>query len=168
MKNRFSKSFASYVCEGDSITADIDGLTYTASIVRDDDSESPDKRDEGFYPSLDPKSAGYIGPKSKATLARQLAKAESVLKAWRNDEWFYCGIVLRVTKWVYVEGRVGEEVEISSHAASLWGIECNYPAHSRNKNPNSYLTTVANELLDEAIEHAARVVAELQTGKGKA
>jgi len=36
---------------------------------------------------------------------------------------------------------------VDSTQASLWGVECNYPGTD-----NSYLTTVANELLPEALD----------------
>ena len=59
------------------------------------------------------------------------------MDAWKNDEWFYCGIILSVKI---------EDVELTDHAASLWGIEANYP-----DSENKYLTEVANELLGEAV-----------------
>ena len=64
------------------------------------------------------------------------------MAAWLNDEWFYCGIILSVS--------IGETI-LTDHAASLWGIEANYPESN-----NSYLTDVANELLPEA-QDAAKV-----------
>lgn len=133
--------FDRYVCEGDSVSLEIDGFTVTARIYRDDCSDRPDERQDGFWPSLDPNDAGYIGPKSKSTLARHMAKAKAIVKAWENDEWFYCGVCLTVEKeGVQLTGRY-------DHA--LWGVECNYPGSD-----NSYLTDVAHDLLDEALEAA--------------
>jgi len=60
--------------------------------------------------------------------AKAQAKAERVMAAWRNDEWFYCGVILSVT----IDG-----LTLDRFAASLWGIE-----------------EVANELLPEAIAEA--------------
>jgi hypothetical protein len=54
---------------------------------------------------------------------------------WKNGDWIYVGVVLSV--WV-------DDVCLDKHAASLWGIEANFGGD------NSYLTEVANELLDEA------------------
>ena len=59
------------------------------------------------------------------------------MEAWRKDEWFYCGIVLAIEC---------EGVELEPHAASLWGIEANYPGSD-----NAYLSEVADELLLEAL-----------------
>ena len=69
--------------------------------------------------------------------------SKRAIEAWKNDEWHFFGVVLSVS--------VGE-VEIADHAASLWGIEGNFP--SRRKNPNKYFREVANDLLDEAIQQA--------------
>lgn len=62
------------------------------------------------------------------------------IKQWNNNEWFFCGIVISVEK---------NGVKLSDHAASIWGIDCNY-----NKTSNKYLSEVCAELQDEAIETA--------------
>jgi hypothetical protein len=72
----------------------------------------------------------------------------AVLKAWCDDEWWYCGIA------VTVECEGVELTDTYDHA--LWSIECNYP-NSKNK----YLAEVANELLDDAIDAAKAKLAEL-------
>jgi hypothetical protein len=78
-----------------------------------------------------------------------------VIKLWEDNEWFFCGVVLSVSF---------NGVELSDHAASLWGVDCNYP--SRRKNPNWYLSEVCSELQSEAIETAraeiARILSKLQ------
>lgn len=144
MTNAFTSSFAKYVSPGDVIEASVDGFDIEAQIVGDIGSDTPEERDDGFWPSKDPKSAGYVEPKDfdKAT-----EHAEAVMQAWKNNEWFYCGVVLSVTK---------NGILLDNHAASLWGIECNYPGSD-----NSYLTEVANELLDEAISSAKRTLQKL-------
>ena len=69
------------------------------------------------------------------------------MEGWRKGDWFYCGIVLSVS----LEG-----VQLASHAASLWGIEANYPGAD-----NSYLAEVANELLPESIAVARETLTRL-------
>lgn len=76
MRRIFTKHFDDYACETDSITGTRDG----------------------FWPSLDPNSAGYIGAKTKSTLARHMVKARGVLRAWENNDWFYCGIAVTVSR----------------------------------------------------------------------
>lgn len=63
--------------------------------------------------------------------------AEAEIEAFKKDEWFYCGIIVSVEK---------QGIMIEDHAASLGGIECNFPGAD-----NSYLSEVAQELEIEAI-----------------
>jgi len=64
-----------------------------------------------------------------------------VLKAWCDDEWCWCGVAVTVFKaGVQLTGK---------YDAALWGIEMNYP-----DSDNSYLSEVASELADEALEQA--------------
>lgn len=104
--------FDSYACEGDSITWNAEGFDITARIEYDHNT-TPD--DSDCYSPIK-------------------------IKQWKNDEWFFCGVVLSVSK---------NGVELSDHTASLWGIECNY-----NKRSNRYLSEVAKELELEALDCA--------------
>jgi len=146
----FKTPFKSFACEGDSITCEFEGFTATARIYRDDCTDRPDQRDDGFWPSLDSSSAGYIGPKSQRTLERHKAKARDIMRAWEADEWFYCGVAVTIER---------NDVELThKYGAALWGIECNYPGGD-----NLYLLQVANELLPEAIAAAKAKLTELAT-----
>jgi hypothetical protein len=77
---------------------------------------------------------------------------EADIQRWKNDDWFYVGVVVSVS----LNG-----VELSDHAASLWGVDCNFSDTS-----NAYLAEVAQELeaeaLDTARTEAARIRAALQ------
>lgn len=138
----FTQNFDSYVCIGDTITCEVDGFTITARIALDDTPDAPDQRQDGFWPSLYPDDAGFIGAGNgwRERFAKAQARAEHVMAAWKNDEWFYCGIILSAS----VSG-----LELTDQAASLWGVEANYP-----DSDNAYLSEVANELLPEALEAA--------------
>ena len=72
---------------------------------------------------------------------------EADIERWNNDEWFYVGIVVSVSF---------KGVQLSDHAASLWGIDCNF------KDDNSYLSEVAKELEYEALIVARAKVASLR------
>lgn len=135
----FAERFSSFVCVGDTISVEIDRLTITARIEADDCPDAPDERQDGFWPSLYKDAPGFIGPgpKHRERFEQAQAEAEAILQGWRNGDWFFCGIVLSVAC---------EDVILDSHAASLWGIEANYPGLD-----NSYLSEVAGELLTEAI-----------------
>lgn len=137
---RFEKGFDHYVCEGDRITCEADGFTVTARIERDygyhiddDDCHNPDQKVTGCNDKQ----------------FRQLLRAR---QEWFDDEWFYGGVVLEVSR---------NGVTLDNHAASLWGIECNYPYTGDPKDPNAYLLEVANELLPEALERGRKVLAQL-------
>ena len=145
----FTERFQSFVCEGDSITCEVAGFQITARIVRDDCDDAPDERQDGFWPSLYKDAPGFIGPgpNHRERFAQAQARAEAVMEAWRKDEWFYCGIVLSVAR---------EGVTLDAHAASLWGVEANYP-----DSDNAYLTEVAGELLPEALDAGRAALARL-------
>lgn len=84
-------------------------------------------------------------PRERA--ARAAMADYQALRAWCNDEWLWCGIVITATV---------DDCPLASD--SLWGIDCNYPGSD-----NSYLLEIANELLEtvhgEAIA-AARAMSE--------
>ncbi|WP_439620229.1 hypothetical protein [Hyphomonas sp.] len=136
----FAERFEAFACEGDTIRYEAEGFIITARIVADDCPDAPDQRQDGFWPSLYKDAPGFIGPGNgfRQRFAEAQAKAEAVMEAWRKGEWFYCGIVLSVAR---------DGVELDRHAASLWGLECNFPGTD-----NSYLTVVADELLPEALD----------------
>lgn len=92
------------------------------------------------------------GESAKAYAARAAEADFRALKAWCDDEWFYCGVSVTVE-------REGVEL-VGEYAHALWGIECNYPDAD-----NSYLCTVANELAGEALDEARAKLAALCTCK---
>jgi len=157
-KKIFANDFAAYACIGDEIECRVSlgpfytGLRLVATIHADMDTTEPDKRDEGFWPSLDPNSCGYIGPKSQSTLRREMAKAENVMKAWRADEWCYVGISVRA--WF-------DDIPLTDEFSNaVWGIEMNYP-NGRKGNANIYLRDVADECAYECIREAVRKLTEM-------
>lgn len=148
MQAEFSRErFRDYVCAGDSIVTAHNGINYRATVEHDDDTTAPPDRQDGYWPSLNPKSDGYIGDKSPSTLRRHMKRAQATLDAWKNDEWFYCGIVISA----FIVDDDGDEIPLVDHAASLWGIECNYPELHKRRRRNEYLDECANDLLAEAV-----------------
>jgi len=159
----FTECFAAFVCPGDVITCQTEGFTVSARILPDDCPDPPDQRQDGFWPSLCKDAPGFIGepdqelvqgtnsPANGSTFrgrfAKAQAEAEAIMAGWRQGESFYCGVVLSVS----LDG-----VELAPHAASLWGIEANYP-----ETDNSYLTEVAGNLLPEALAAAREILARL-------
>lgn len=173
----FRDGFYSYTFPGDApITCEVGGFTLTARL-EEDHGDPPWEREDGHGPVSEwtsrPKRPGewvldadgrhrrYYdaqaaikqakaecwGPRDVYTWATPAERAAiavrddfEALKAWCDDEWSYVGVVISVSR---------NGVLLDDHAASLWGIECNYPFSD-----NSHLTEVANELIPEALASA--------------
>lgn len=146
--------FSSRVDEGDSVSVTIDGITLTATVYRDDCTDKPDERQDGFWPSLDPNDAGYIGDKTKAELAVETAFAEKVMRKFKAGDMFYVGVAVTASKAGFtLTGRY-------EHA--LWGVECNYPSREANgRADNSYLTECIQDEAGACLEMAKAKIAEI-------
>jgi hypothetical protein len=132
----FTTSFDAFVCEGESITCEVDGFKLTARIYTDDNSSPPWERHCGHGPVSDWTSrnkrpgerilntyhnshrfydfaeavkiaradrwgveAGKRdGETDGAYAARAVEHDLAVLKAWYNDEWYYVGVAVTVSK----------------------------------------------------------------------
>ena len=136
-KEMFTEKFDKYVCDGDSISTEVEGFEIRARIVWDTDRGIDD--DDGH--SLDQSVTGCNDA--------QMEKIKAARLAYGRGDWGYCGVVLSVAR---------NGVELSDHAASLWGIEANYP-----EGDNGYLSEIANELLAEALDYAKKEQARILT-----
>jgi hypothetical protein len=132
---------------GATISCVVDGIRYVATIHRDDDSGAPDKNDEGFWPSRNPSSPGYIGENPSRSFEDQQAECEEVMRRYRRRRMVYCGVVVTAQK-------AGVEL-VEPYEFALWGVDINWPFGD-----NSYLRCVANELLSEAQPQAEKNLAK--------
>lgn len=137
----FTKGFDRYVCFGDYIQCEVDGFTVTARVEYDQDTKIDDC--DSFPEEYSVEMFGEDTPEHR----EHFEKALAARRAWFNDEWHYCGVVLSVSK---------RGIALDKHAASLWGIDCNFPGSD-----NSYLLDVANNLLSEALDVGKATLAEL-------
>lgn len=112
--------FDEYACHGDRIEWTAEGFDIVARLEYDTDTTP---MDSDCYSPYD--------------VAR-----------WKNDDWFYVGVVLSVSR---------NGVELSDHAASLWGVDCNFSDTS-----NAYLSEVAQELQAEALDTARAELARIR------
>jgi hypothetical protein len=179
----FTEAFDDCVSEGDTITCEKDGLTITALIERDEDMGPPWKEHDGHGPVSDWRPKDSKRPNEKIlcedrgscrfydwAAAIKLAKEDGwdappygegtpgqqaeravqrdfeLLKNWCADEWFWVSVTLSVSK---------NDVDILDNAASLGGVAANCG------DDNAYLTTVANELLGEAVEAGKVALAKM-------
>jgi len=115
--------FDRYVCIGDTVSWSVDGFDIVARVEHDSDTKPTD------FDCYD----------------------DDQIEAWRNDEWFFGGVVLSVSR---------NGVDLADHGASLWGIDCNSGEN------NDHLSEVCEELQGEAIETArceqARIIDALK------
>jgi hypothetical protein len=189
----FIERFDSYACDGESIACAVDGFAITARIERDSDCGTPWENSDGHGAVTDwerrDKAPGELilagsrgdscrfydfagavalakrdawgvagGRQPRETAAQYAARAAMAdyesLKEWCDDEWHYIGIVLSASR---------NGIALDDCAASLWGIECNYPGSD-----NAYLSEVAAELLPEALTVARAALASLCDCEGAA
>lgn len=109
----------------------------------------------GAYVEYTPKENNPRGFTVRATIAEDSTSSpheyecytEEQIEQWRNDYWFFAGVVLSVYK---------AGVCLSDHAASLWGIECNLGGTS-----NDYLLDVVKELENEALQEGETILQKL-------
>ncbi len=155
----FTVDFPDYASFGDTIEARVSlagyftGLRLVATLHHDEGAGPPDKECDGYWPSLDSSDPGYIGPKGPAALRKAHKEAESILQAWKDDEWHYCGVAVQA--WF-------DDVELTgAFEHALWRIEMNYPGKPKKGRPvNSYLRETANELATECARAAIRALTE--------
>lgn len=177
MANVFQSAFNKHAYVGDTITATVDGFELVARIEYDDDAAAPWAREDGHGPVTDWTSRskkpservllsdhgiqryydfaeavkiaerdGWDAPPYGTGTAKQRAARAAEadyqrLKAWCNNEWCYVGVVVSAS-------RVGVVVSVSS----LMGIESDC---------GDYLTEVANETADEALDVAKSTLTDL-------
>ena len=107
--------FSSYVCPGDSVMFEHGKFTFNVRLEYDDFS----------------------------TPYEWECYSDSDITRWKNDYWFYGGLVVSVSY---------NGFHISDNIASLWGLECNFG------NDNSFLMEYAGELVEEAREEAEELL----------
>lgn len=129
---KFPSGFNAYVCIGDSVETQHGPFTIRATIEHDSDTGAPWSEHDGHDTIETPRQRA-----SRAALSDFKA-----LRAWCNDEWFWCGIVVTVT-------HTESGLELASD--SLWGIDANYPGSD-----NSHLTECAMELAETALQEARK------------
>lgn len=133
-----------YVRVGDHISAAHGPVRFRAGILRDCDTQPPDQRDDGFWPSRDPGAAGYCPPEIYDDSLRHARRA---MDTWKRDLWWYGG--------VYVQATMADSRVPALGSAELWGVEVNYlgePEAYNAEGANPYLLEVANELVPEALD----------------
>jgi hypothetical protein len=84
----------------------------------DDTPDRPDERDDGFWPSTDPKAAGYVDPEN---FDEEQRKARERMDRWEAEDWWYVGVVAVANLLVPIGG--GSFRIMTLKSGGLWGIE---------------------------------------------
>lgn len=84
----------------------------------DDCGDKPDERDCGFWPSHDPKAAGYVMAENYDAAQED---AESRMEGWQQGDWYYVGVIARAHVSVGLGG--GNVVAYTLDSPGCWGIE---------------------------------------------
>lgn len=93
-------------------------IQWEMMVIEDDDAGSPEENSEGFWPSRDEASPGYVPPE-KFDAAQ--AEAESIMEMWRTGKFYYVGVVAGATIHVPTGGNTFRVINLES--AGVWGIE---------------------------------------------
>jgi len=100
-------------------------IQFQKKLIPDDDNPRPDEKDDGFWPSLNPKDAGYVGDNflccvSDSEFNQIELAAHYRMRAWERGDWYYVG-VRAVALCFIVRNGVGTYVNIES--PGIWGVE---------------------------------------------
>lgn len=90
-------------------------IDFEMVLARDMTADTPDEKDEGFWPSLED-FEGDTHAFSVATIAAQARMA-----AWEADDWYYVGVMAKATVHVPIGGCSFAVYELES--PGLWGVE---------------------------------------------
>jgi len=134
-------AFNRFACAGDSVEVYIGPLTVRATLQYDEDATLDDDDVHRTDPDHDVWEGSPPGVYEQAMEARE---------EYERGGWFYGGVVLSV---------MIEDTVLDKHAASLWGMEVNYPTRYDEEGeefpPNAHLADVSDEMLDEALRSAS-------------
>lgn len=93
-------------------------ITFEILTPPDDSAGTPEERDEGFWPSRDADSAGYVHPEN---FESEMAKARERMDAFERGDWQYVGVQVRAVISLPMGG--GSFVQYSVTSPGVWGIE---------------------------------------------
>jgi hypothetical protein len=85
----------------------------------DDSFESPEERDEAFWPSQDENAPGYVLPEN---FEAAMAEAKDRMERWEYGGWEYVGVVARAHLLIPIGGSGSFRI-MTLESAGLWGVE---------------------------------------------
>ena len=130
-------------------------ISWEMVAERDDCGDAPDERQDGYWPSQDPKDAGYSAeyddPKK---FAEAYADAKVRYHGWAQGEWWYVGVQARANIAIPVGGRSYHVLTLTS--AGCWGIE---------SDAGDYLKTVYREEKESLLQEIQVLTTAFMNGE---
>lgn len=134
-------------------------IKWKRKLIDDDSGDMPDDNNDGFWPSLDPDEAGYIGDdptdvtgeKQQARFEEQQAEAQARYDAF-GDSWNFVGVVAVAHISIPIGG--GSFATYTLQSPGLWGVE---------SDAGDYLETVYEDQKAELLSHLVKL-GETMTG----
>lgn len=96
-------------------------ITWSRKEVHDDTQDAPDANNDGFWPSLNPDAAGYIGANPERSFEEQQAAAQARYDGFYAADWHYVSVIAHAEIYVPIGGNSFRILELDS--AGLWGVE---------------------------------------------
>ena len=112
-------------------------VNFKIRTVDDDNQEAPDKNCDGYWPSLNPNDAGYIGENPKKSFDQQMEEARQRLRDWELGRWNYIGVYAVAQIHDHCGGCI---TTYTLESSGLWGIE---------SDNDDYIQEVFKEQCDE-------------------
>lgn len=93
-------------------------IRWELRTVTDESIDSPEERDEGFWPSTSLNSPGYVDPEN---YLEELRKARERMDHFNAGDWEYVGVIAVAHLLIPIGG--GSFRIMTLESAGLWGIE---------------------------------------------
>lgn len=130
-------------------------IKWERKLIDDDSGDMPDDNDDGFWPSLDPEEAGYIGDDpTDVTGDKQQARYDELSAAAQarydsfGDSWNFVGVVAVAHISIPIGG--GSFATYTLSSPGLWGVE---------SDAGDYLDTVYEDQKAELLSHLKMLAA---------
>jgi hypothetical protein len=120
-------------------------IQFEMKTLNDDTIQDPASNDEGFWPSLDKDSAGYVGENPSVSFEKQMQQAKDRMDAYENNEWCYVGVYAVAKIYDYNGSNM---TSYSLQSSGIWGVESDC---------NEALVEHYNEQIDELKDLLSRM-----------
>lgn len=120
-------------------------IRWAMETPTDESADRPDEMCDGYWPSLDPDEAGWIGDNPERSYDEQMADAQQRIDDYESGVWEYVGVVAVANLLIPIGG--GSFRMMTLKSGGLWGIE---------SDAGDYLMEVFEEQKDD-------LLAELKT-----